>query len=101
MEKFPGHLLTEIKKRASLCMQKPAVYCRAVLEHANQKANRNEYEQPLEKLHPSKEVSEKIHIPLESREFLDGLTEWAPFGLTVKHDIALAILKKHMEIRKW
>ena len=47
MEKFPGHLLTEIKKRASLCMQKPAVYCRAVLEHANQKANRNEYEQPL------------------------------------------------------
>jgi hypothetical protein len=96
---IPEQIMEEVLQRAYRLQQKPAVYVRIVLEHAELAENRNDYELPLSrKYRPGKVSTKTLHVPLQSRDFLERLLEWAPYGLRVKRDIAMAILKRHLDI---
>ena len=104
LDRMPEKVLGDVKERAFRLQQKPANYVRIVLEHAERSENRSDYEKPLSSssrtYNSDKLSTETLHVPLQSREFLQRLIKWAPYGLKVKRDIAMAILKRHLDVVK-
>lgn len=99
ISRMPASLYDELKTRADKYSQKINRYCRIILEHAYE--HRNDYEGIIERTYNSKSYSEKVHIQLLDDAFKKGLKDWDPYGVKTYPDIALSILKKHIETRKW
>jgi hypothetical protein len=45
--------------------------------------------------------NEAIHIPIRSKKIIEELFEWDPFGVGRRTEIAMSLLKKHLEVRDW
>jgi hypothetical protein len=98
--RMPLDLYAELSRRAALLGQSVRRYCRIVLEEAER--NRSEYRPPFRQNYVDSPChGEAIHIPIESRQFMDKLRSWEPFGQTVKAKIAICLLRKHLEVREW
>lgn len=101
INQMPLTLFEELEERAGLLGgKKVPQYCRIVLEHAIE--HQSEYAGPYKKalLRP-KVFSKPLHIPLKGRDFMQKLVDWDPYGQRMKTDIAISILRKHIEVRRW
>lgn len=100
VKKMPKEIHNLVKDRASDLGKKVPTYCRIVLEHSID--YKEEYKGKFtNRIKDESTYGTEINIPLESKEFLNHLVEWDPFGDEKKSDIALNIIRKHLEIRSW
>jgi hypothetical protein len=96
---MPLRLYNELLIRANKLGKKVSIYCRIVLEHAVD--HREHYNGVYESEMPIDSFSSAIHVPVKNKEFMQTLLEWDPYGHRKRTDIALSILRKHLEVRKW
>lgn len=100
INRMPKSVYDPLHNRASKFSKKVPIYCRIVLEHAIE--NKEDYSGPLKKAYPEDIcIPTAIHIPIVNKEFMEKLGEWDPYGVDKKNAIAMSILKKHLEVRKW
>jgi len=97
---MPLGLYNDLVARADRLGKKIPTYCRIILEHAIESPA--DYEGPYERdLQKDKGFSPAIHIPIKDKAFMRDLYEWDPYGHRKRTDIALSILRKHLEVRRW
>lgn len=100
VNRMPTSVYTLLAERAGKLNRKVSSYCRIVIEHAL--ANRKDYEGPLTQGYTDNPChNEAIHIPIQSKKIMDELFAWDPFGVGRRTEIAMSLLKKHLEVRNW
>jgi len=100
INRMPQSLNKELAKRASRLSKSVPKYCRIVLEHALE--YRKDYEGSLDRAWPDQPWVEKpVTVPVANRKFNERLKKWDPLGNGTLNDIAVALLKKHLEVRSW
>jgi hypothetical protein len=97
---MPLSIHQALEERANKVQRKVSTYCRVVLEHAV--THQADYEGPLNGRYPASPAhNAPVHIPVKDKDFMKELYAWGPFGLSKRTEIALSILKKHLEVRSW
>ena len=100
ISRMPISVYDPLNERANSLQKRVPNYCRIVLEHAVD--HKEDYEGPLAHKYPENPCYHRaIHIPIVNKEFMNQLLEWDPFGQRQRTKIALSILRKHLETRKW
>jgi hypothetical protein len=98
--RMPTSVHTPLAERAGKLNRNVSSYCRIIIEHAL--ANRKDYEGPLTTSYMDNPChNEAIHIPIRSKKIIEELFAWDPFGVGRRTEIAMSLLKKHLEVRDW
>jgi hypothetical protein len=100
IKKMPKEIYDLVKLRSDTLGKKIPTYCQIVLESAmeHQTEYKGKFKNPIK---DDDTFGSEINIPLISKDFLKNLVAWDPFGDEKKSDIALNILRKHLEVHEW
>lgn len=99
VKKMPQALFDKLKERASRFNKNVPVYCRIVLEHSLK--HQSDYTGAFSPVKEEPVHPDEVNIPILDQDFLVALKSWNPFGDDSKNKIALSLLKKHLDVRKW